>query len=840
MKDHSYTAFRTSFYFIAIVFTFLACDSDHKQEEGKSWEEYGPAEYLWERWTYPNETFDHAYFSKVLKKAQVENTGFKDGQNEVNWRMEGPYNIGGRINVVALNPDDEDEIWIGSAAGGVFKSINAGDSWVAIGESFAYMSIGSIAFDPTNTSTVYVGTGDPNISGYPKTGEGVYKTIDGGITWEHLGPTEVGVVSTIIVDPLSSETIYMSSMGTPYYESDDRGIYKSMDGGETWEQKLFLADSAGISYMVMHPTMPDTLYAAGWDRIRSNTKSIVSGNHSRIYRSYDGGTSWDTLAGGLPQEYMSRAAIDISISDPSVLYASFVDDANMNFYGVYRSQNNGDTWTDMTDSNLVGALGGFGWYFGMIRIDPSDDSFVSLGGVELHSTNNNGNLWYQSTPNWWLYEVHADMHDMKYASNGDIYLATDGGLYRSEDDMLSWDYISYIPITQFYRIAVNPHLTEVYSGGAQDNGTTEGNYEDLEAWPRIYGGDGFQSIYDPEEEEIFYTTTQNGNFHKYDFGSWNSFNEGIDNEDRVSWDAPLIMSAFDSDIFYTGTSKVYKSDGSFWTAISDDLNGPLDYYPANRYVITTIAESPLNEDVVYAGTSDGKVWVTENGGADWADISSALPDRYVTNIKASSFLEGMVYITLSGYKDGDDVGHVYRSDDYGQTWESIAGDLADFGLNHIEILNNNSDSILFVASDGGVYYSINYGVNWERAGDNMPIILVFDIEIDYDANRLVAGTFSRSMQSLSLDSLLDFSTAIKEYAKPSFTIYPNPVMDELNVRLNVNNSDVNWHILDLNGKEIESGRHTGNAINVSSLSSGVYFIAIESNTSIEIKKWIKQ
>ncbi len=826
-------------YLIIALLAFISCDQIQQEEKGKAFDQYGPAENLWERWTYPNEVFDKEYYLTVLNNANAQ-IAEKDNQNVVSWRMEGPLNIGGRINCIALNPDDESEIWVGTSAGGVFRSYNMGDDWEAIGESFAYLSIGSIAFDPSNTSVVYVGSGDPNISGYPSTGDGVYKTEDGGTTWEHLGPSEVGVVSKILVDPFSPETVYMASMGEPWFENEHRGVYKSIDGGANWDQVLYLSDQAGISSLVFNPAAPDTLYAAGWDRIRSNTQSIVSGDHSRIYRSYDGGDTWETLTDGLPQEYMSRAGIDISISNPAVLYASFVDDEDMQFKGVYKSEDYGDSWTLTNLSDLDGALGGFGWYFGMVRVNPLDEFNVSVAGVELHSTNTGGGSWFQSTPDWWTYQVHADMHDLLYAPSGDIYLATDGGLYHSNNDMATWDYISYLPITQLYRISVDPFNDEIYSGGAQDNGTMAGNYEDLEGWPRLYGGDGFQSLYDPNNENVFYACTQNGNINKSNGGFWDNFTAGINGDERVAWDVPLIMSAFDSEVLYTATTKVYRNDGGVWGAISEDLNASEDFYPANRHIVSTVAESPINESVLYAGTSDGKVWMTDNMGINWTDITSDLPDRYVTNIKASAIDEGTVFVCLSGYKDGDNISHLYRSDDYGLNWIAIAGDLPDFGLNHIEILNDHMDSILFVASDGGVYYTTNSGTNWDRVGDNMPTILVYDIEIDYNANRLVAGTFARSIQSVNLDSLLDFSTSLDENSALLFALYPNPVVNELNISVSPDHYGKNWQILDLNGRVIRKGNLNERRIPLSKLSTGVYFFALESARGWDVKKFLKE
>lgn len=811
-------------YIALLMLVLVSCTNitTEEKESAKLHNEYGPADYLWERWTYPNQAFDQAYFDEVLEDAKAQL--YQKGGDDVGWRVEGPLNIGGRINCVMINPNDDEDILIGTSAGGVFRSTNSTADWEAIGEDFSEMSIGSIAFNPQNVNEIYVGTGDPNISGYPKTGNGVYKSSDGGLTWDHKGPSEVGVVSKLLVHPSQPNIVYMASMGTPYYEDNHRGIYKSIDGGESWEQILFLSSQAGISSLVFHPEFPDTLYAAGWDRIRNNQVSIVSGSHARIYRSFDGGANWTELSGGLPEGELSRSAVDVALSNPTVLYASFVDSETQQFEGIYRSDDYGDSWETLSISDLDGALGGFGWYFGQVRINPNDEDNVSVMGVELHSTNNGGLSWYRSTPEWWLYEVHADMHDLIYDSEGNVWLGTDGGLYSGTEDLDNWEYNSYLPISQFYRIAVNPHEPGIYAGGMQDNGTTEGNFENMDNWPRIYGGDGFQPIYNPDNSNIFYTSTQNGNLVVSTTSGWDGFTDGI-GEERVAWDAPFIMSVHDTEVLYTGTQMVYKADNgpsSFWQPISDELNGEPIFLPANRHVITVIAESPIDADVLYAGTSDGKVWVTQNGG-DWTDISAGLPDRYVTDIVASDNATGTVYVTHSGYKDGDNNPHIHASDDYGQNWYSISGDLLDLGINNVELLPQSSDSVIFVATDGGVYFTKNSGNNWVRAGNNMPVILVFDIEIDLPSNRLVAGTFSRSIQSISLDSLLDFSVGIEEFETATqYSIYPNPANESIKIKSSSGNANFNWQIINLNGTIVKRGYGITNAIDISDLSQGSY------------------
>ena len=825
--------------YITLLFLgMISCTSTltEENESGIAFNEYGPADYLWERWTYPNQVFDQAYFNEVIDEVKAKR--YQKGGDDVSWRIEGPLNIGGRINCIMINPGDNQDIWIGTSAGGVFRSLNSGNNWEPIGEDFSDMSIGSIAFNPQNVNEIYVGTGDPNISGYPKTGNGVYKSTDGGLTWEHKGPAEVGVVSKILVHPTQSNIIYMASMGTPYFEDENRGIYKSIDGGESWEQVLFLSSQAGISSLVFHPDFPDTLYAAGWDRIRNNQVSIVSGSHGHIYRSFDGGANWTELTGGLPGGDLSRSAVDVAASNPAVLYASFVDPGSMQFEGIYRSDDYGDSWESLNISALDGALGGFGWYFGQVRINPNDEDNVSVMGVELHSTIDGGASWYQSTPDWWLYEVHADMHDLIYDNNGNVWLGTDGGLYSGTEDMVNWEYKSFLPISQFYRIAVSPHEPGIYAGGMQDNGTSEGSFEDPDNWPRLYGGDGFQPIYDPVNPNIFYASTQNGGLVAYSSGGWNGFTDGIGGE-RVAWDAPFIMSAHNPNVLYTGTQMVYKAENgpsSNWLPISNELNGDPIFLPANRHVITVIAESSIDPNVLYAGTSDGKVWNTQDG-VTWSEITTGLPDRYVTDIVASDNNTGKVYVTHSGYKDGDNIPHIHVSDDYGQNWNTIASDLPDLGINNIEVLPQSSDSVIFVATDGGVYFTKNSGNNWERAGNNMPIILVFDIEIDLPSNRLVAGTFSRSIQSISLDSLLDFAVGIEEIeAAIQFSVYPNPASEFIRIKSSSRSNDIDWQIVNIYGQVIKRGYGINNTIDISDLSPGSYVFVPEQGQKTKFLK----
>jgi len=825
--------------FFLLPMILLSC-TNHKStqsEKGKSFDGYGPAEYLWERWTYPNQSFNTARFDEVLHEMNVQFSSSRIA--EANWRVEGPLNIGGRINSIAINPEDQNELMIGASSGGVFKTTDGAETWESVGDEFASMAIGSIAYDPQNPEIIYVGTGDPNISSTPKTGSGVYRSNDGGESWEMIGLEETGIISKVLVHPTDSDILYVASMGTPYYEDENRGVYRSVDGGQSWEKILFLSPQAGVSSLVFHPDYPEIIFAGGWNRIRNNQASITAGEQGRVYRTQDRGDNWEELSNGLPDGDLVRAALDVSISEPGVVYASFNRPSDYEIHGVYRSDDFGDSWTSLNVSGLAGTQGGFGWYFGRIIVNPQDADEISVCGVELHSSTNGGNSWFQSTPDWWTYEVHADMHDLAYAPDGSIWLATDGGLYKGSSTFNNWQYKSYLPISQFYRITVNPHQSGVYAGGMQDNGTSAGNFENAYNWPRIFGGDGFQCLYDWNNPSIFYAMTQNGNIVQNTGFGFDDFTNGIGSE-RVAWDAPLMMSSFNSNVLYTGTTMVYKINQSFsssWQAISDELTGPPTYYPANRHVITVIAESPLNQAVLYAGTSDGFVWVSQNGGSSWTNITTGLPDRYVTDIVASDSEEGRVFVTHSGYKDGDNTPLVHVSDSFGSDWYSISENMPAIGVNHIEVMPQRNDEVVFIGTDAGIYFTEDFGENWLKAGD-MPNLLIFDLAIDYDNNRLIAGTFARSIQSVSLDSLLTGPTNLSEKFTDAahFSIYPNPASTVIHLKSEAKLTGSNWAILDANGKTVKTGILTSSSITINDLSNGMYWLRIENTKPVAFVK----
>ena len=819
---------------------FLSCNNGKESKPySKSDKKQIPTQHLFFARSFPDNTLD----IKALKKAYQahhflkKQSEYKNNGVQSPWRIEGPNNIGGRLNTVAIHPQNPDIIYTGASTGGIFKTSDAGQTWSSVSDDFDYLAIGDLVIDPINHDIVYAATGDPNITLLPHPGNGLYKSEDAGETWINIGLEDAGIIAEVAVNPNNNQIIFAASMGLPFEESNDRGLYRSLDGGQNWEQVLFVSDDAGIIDIVMNPNNPDIIFAAAWDRIRNNTESVIYEDDSKIYRSIDGGDNWTLLTDGLPTFDQGRIGLDISQQNPNKVYALYVGQ-DSHIQGIYKSENSGNTWTSINSDPITEALGGFGWYFGKIRVNPYNDNEISVLGVDLHTTYNEGFSWEQSTPDWWTYEVHADKHDLVYYSPNVRYLATDGGLYRNDNQFNSdWEDIEDLPNTQFYRIAVDPFNPGIYAGGAQDNGTTSGSFQNPVDWPRIYGGDGFQPIYDPIDPNLFYAETQRGGLVYNDGFGFESFTNGIEPSDRRFWDMPIIMSSWDNARFYTGTYRIYKNEfGPYgdWFPISEDLtNG--DVLGGSFNTISTVAESPLNEDILYAGTTDGNVWYTTDGGDNWTEVSAGLPERFVTNIKASLDNPNSVFVCHNGYKDNDNISHIHFSNDNGNTWIDISGDLPEIPINHIEMI---SDQILFIATEVGVYFTENQGENWNRIGNNMPLIPVFDIEIEPFENRLVAGTFARSIWSFPLDSLFNDPIGVPEnMSSQQIKLFPNPSSDFIHLE----STDLirRAEIYDLNGRQIKTIETDLQRINIGDLVSGNYILRIEGIRGWQNVKFIK-
>lgn len=739
-----------------------------------------PAEWFHTIREYPDFKTDIKTYTKAI--AQAGNAVSQRGIPgfAAPWTVQGPGNIGARVNTIKVNPINPNVIYIGYSQGGVWKTTDGGQNWLPIFDKQPFLAIGDIELDPQNPNIVYVGTGDANISGYPFIGDGVWKSPDGGQTWQHLGLEDQRIISKIIVHPGNANTLYAATMGLPFERNDARGLYKSTNGGLSWQQVLFVSDSTGIIDLVMAPNNPNVLYAAGWDRVRNNQESIVSGQGARIWKSVNGGQNWTMLGGGLPDFDCSRIGLAVSATDANFLLAVYVN-TGLDFQAIYKTTDGGLNWSELPTAGLEpGFMGGFGWYFGKVFINPFNPEDIFVCGVTLWRSVDGGENWFQTTPDWWLYEVHADMHDLVFTDANTCYLGTDGGFYKSIDAGFTWEKIENIPTSQFYRVAYNSFTPDFYYGGMQDNGTSGGSADNINDWLRYFGGDGFTAVFHPEDENIFYFETQNGNIYGTNDGSsYEDATSGIEDGDRRHWDMQYILSRHNLETMYTGTQRIYQGFGHlpFWFPISEDLTDG-NIFGERFHTISTLDESPLDPELLYVGTTDGNVWRGAPSAQTWTNITAGLPDRYVSSVKASPNITNRVYVTHTGYKSNDFTPHLHRSDDQGQTWTAVSGNLPNLAINDVYILPGHQDSILFVATDGGVYGSLNGGQHWERLGQGMPVIPVYDLEINPVQRTLIAGTFARSIMTYPLDSLQngdDVSTYNPGGARaPELVVTPNP------------------------------------------------------------------
>jgi len=811
--------------------------------EGVETKESGlrPSEAFYAMREYPVFRPDVRTYEAALANArQVDALARPRGGNDgllAPWTLQGPGNIGARINTIAIDPSDKNTIYIGYSGGGVWKTTDGGTSWKPIFDDRNFLSIGHIAIDPLHPEQVYVGTGDPNISGYPFIGDGVWKSNDKGATWQPLGLTNQRITSKIIVQPTR---VFAATMGLPFERNNDRGLYVRSSAGTSWQSSLFISDQAGIIDLVVSPTDPNTLYAAAWDRIRNNQESLVSGENARIWKSSNGGLTWTKLGGGLPEGEQCRIGLAIDPSNGQHLYASYVD-TNLSFSGLYETTDGGQNWTFKNTNGLDwGFQSNFAWYFGKMRINPYNPQDIWLLGVVSYRSYDGGENWYEAAG--FQQGVHADHHDIAFLDVDNFLLATDGGLYKSVDDGGSWERAENIPTTQFYRVAYNPHSPDFYYGGAQDNGTVAGNSAIINNWERLFGGDGFQAVFHPTDPNIFYFEYQNGSIlGTSDGGNFDDATQGIDGADRRHWDMQYILSHHDANIMYTGTYRLYQSFGhvATWAAISEDLTDG-DIFGSRFHTISTLDESPLDPEQVYVGTTDGNVWRINPNTQSSTNLNLGLPDRYVSSVKASPNNPDRVFVSHTGYRNNDFTARLHRSEDRGATWIPISGDLPNLAINDIQILAGHQDSVIFVATDGGVYATSNGGQHWDRLGSGMPFVPVYDLDMNLIQRTLIAGTHARSIMTYPLDSLRigeNSSTyAPGGIAAPSLMVNPSPATGKtfLTVENLKSNQSAEVFIADLSGKTLWRhqfkgyGKHV-EELNLESFAPGVYVTYAHSN-----------
>ena len=815
-----------------VFFAGLAFSCNQRQEWSPTELEEFPEDYLFMQRAYPTGQIKTEAYKEAIqwKKQQQTRSGGS-------WEFVGPENIGGRVTDIEIPIDQTQTYDVGAASGGIFKTTDGGTSWTPIFDGQDVLAIGDIAISKNNTSLVWAGTGEPNAGGgsLAYDGDGIYKSTNGGSSWENKGLADVGSISKIVIDPNDDDILFAGAMGPLFRNDTNRGVYRSLDGGDTWEQQLFVSDSTGIIDMAIHPSNGNIVYAVAWERIRRPQYRQYGGETSGIYRSVDGGDNWTELTNGLPSmaSEKGRISIDIAQSNPNVLYARYAD-ANGSIQGVYRTSDGGDTWTAVNSGSLTNI--GFHWWFRGIVIDPTDENTIYNVDFEVQKSTDGGTTWSNVFVN-----AHVDQHTLAFNTNvpGEVLLGNDGGFFKSPDAGATWTKNEKLPITQFYRIFNEyEHYNRIY-GGAQDNSTSRTLTGSANDWQIIYGGDGFQPLVDPNNPDIIYALSQYGNIGKSTNGGASFFNAttGISNGDRKNWDTPITFDPNDSNILYTGTQRVYKTTNGAgnWTPISPDLtNGP-GGGNLNYGTITTIDVSAEDANLIYVGTDDGNVWRTDDGGANWINLSASLPNRWVTKVEATydSSFSDRVYVSFSGYRYGEDLGHLFYSEDRGATWQDISTNLPDIPVNDFE----NYSSIygeLFIATDVGVFSS-NTGGDWFPLDGGLPSVPVTDLYgQDFAPFYLYAGTYGRSIYRAIIQEI-----GVEDFTETNVSIFPNPASADVTVQLEIP-IEGKLTVYNQLGSEVFSEAFSENSktISVSNLPAGLYFVTLSSNNRKATKKLI--
>ena len=810
--------------------------------------------------SYPD-GFDQVEFMERLHEIEAHKIAASDNRDvelSLDWQQEGPGNIGGRVDVLTISPTDQNIIYAGATNGGVFKTIDGGDNWTPIFDDQPYLAIGAITLDPENESIIYVGTGDRNFTGVSFIGNGVYKSTDAGATWNSIGLEETGAVTEIIIDPTNSDRIFASTLGNPHVKTFNRGIYRSDDAGETWTNKLIVTDSSGIVDLIMDPSNPNILYASGYNRMRNYYGSTIVGPQARIYKSINGGDSWVELGGGLPTGNECRIGLAISNEDPSTVFALYVDGSSIDVKDIYKSTNGGTTWSAMNVHDGPGGLpdvvmGNFGWYFGEVYLNPYNNDHLIIPGVDMYQSLDGGATWDLNVPEWWTYEVHADKHAIVFLDDNSYIIGTDGGIYRTDNNGATWTDIENLPITQLYHIDVHPHEDGLYGGGAQDNGSMSGNAASFNSWERLYGGDGFRVTFLDVDAGAAYYETQNGNLRYVPSGGGSTnVSPSTAGADRSNWDMPYYINEQTAELF-CGTASIQLMEGAPFGSheyISGDLTrvglgGPYEG-TANYHTITEIDQPLDDENLLYVGTSDGLLWRGERDGGswDWINITGDLPNRYVTGVRCSPNNPGTVYVCFSGYKNDEDIAYLYKSDDFGDTWTSVSSDLPGITVNDVLIVPGYpEDEYLFAALDGGVYFSANNGGNWDYMGVGMPVLTVSELHLDAANEKLIAGTFSRSIWSYDVSWMEPIVVVVDDAGMEEnpmmnkLTLYPNPVLDEVFFD-RVEEDQMQLYSLDGKSVGIHQIIHLNGSskVNLSHLKTGTYIYVIGNKSGILIKK----
>ena len=710
-------------------------------------------------------------------KEKKENSSIYSG---LKFRSIGPALMSGRISDIVIHPENENVWYVTAGSGGVWKTENSGTTWKSIFDGQKSYSIGCISLDPQNPNIIWVGTGE-NVGGrHVAYGDGIYKSEDGGNSWKNMGLKKSEHLSKIIVHPNNSDIIWVASQGPLWSKGGARGVYKSTDGGKSWQQTLGDSEWVGATDLLIDPRNSDLLYAATWQRHRTVAGYLGGGPGTAIYKSNDGGDNWIKLKKGLPKSNMGKIGLVLSPQKPDVIYAAIELDRRTG--GVYKSENQGASWKKMSDA-VAGGTGPH--YYQELYASPHNFDEIYLADNYMQVSFDGGKTFVRMNET----EKHVDNHAVAFKSSDKNYILVgcDGGLYESFDKTKNWKFIDNLPLTQFYKIAVddNKPFYNIY-GGTQDNNTqgAPSRTDNIHGirnsdWFIILGGDGHQPATEPGNPNIVYAQWQRGNLNRHDRLTGENINIKPqpafgEKTERFNWDAPILVSPHNPKRLYFASQRVWKSEdrGDSWETISEDLTNNIEristpFYGSkqkwnnawdvramsNYSTITSLSESPIQEGLIYAGTDDGIIQITENGGESWKKINykkfSGLPETaFVNDIKTDLFDKNTVYVVFDNHKYGDYNPYIYKSKNKGFTWKKLTNNLPDNTILWRLVQDHKNKNLLFLGTEFGVYFTNNGGDEWIKLKGGLPNISVRDIAIQKNENDLVLGTFGRGIYVL--------------------------------------------------------------------------------------------
>ena len=707
----------------------------------------------------------------------------------LNWQFLGPTNISGRMTDIAVvAPKGQNyTVYVAGASGGVWRTQNEGTTWEPIFEHAASTSIGDVTLAPSDPDIIWIGTGEANIFRSSMAGAGVYKSTDAGKSWQHVGLAGTHTIPRIVIHPQNSDIVYVAASGPEWTDNPERGVYKTTDGGKSWQKVLYINDKTGAIDLIMDPGDPNTLYAATWERIRKkwhDPRNHEASSGSGIYKTTDGGATWTPINNGLPEaKFRGRIGIDLCLTKPNVLYA-FVDNYEiarqpgadeLDSYGrprapvirgatVYRSDDSGNSWRQVSEQNayMERISATYGWVFGQMRVDPNDENTIYVMGLALNVSNDGGKTFRP------LRGMHGDHHGLWIDPDNSNYLVNvnDGGVAISYDAGENWrTFYDNLPLVQFFN--VNHDMAEPFNvyGSVQDHGSFRAAVDlsrgssNIPAvqWQRAPGGEGSNHAIDPTDPDIVYSTGFYGRLDRTNIATDEQKSvvpEVAEGEPplRGQWLAPFIISPHNPRIIYHGMNMLFRSmdRGDSWQKISPDLTyNILDRIGDIPYqTIYSIAESPFKFGLLYVGTDDGRVHRTKNSGTEWREIGKKLPQgKFVTGIVASANEPATVYVALNGKRDDDFKAYLYKSTDYGDTWHSISNNVPCGPINVVREDPKNPN-VLYVGTDLGAYVSLDKGASWHTLSGSMPTTFVHDLVIHPREDMIVAATHGRGMYAL--------------------------------------------------------------------------------------------